>query len=96
MLLQISYDLRQPGRNYNRLFDALQSLGARRVLESQWLLASRDSASDVWDYLASFVDTNDALWVQSLDSGAAWGTGSLLVSDSEMQSLLRFAQARAA
>lgn len=96
MLYQISYDLRQPGRTYSRLHRALQTLGARRILESQWLLVSRHSAADLWEHLVPLVDVNDALLVQELALDSAWGTASLLIRDSEMRSILKFARRRAA
>lgn len=37
MRYMISYDLRNPGRNYQTLYDELESFKAKPVLESQWV-----------------------------------------------------------
>ena len=34
----ISYDLMKPGKNYDALWAALKEIGAKRVLESEWLV----------------------------------------------------------
>ena len=37
-LFFIAYDLLTPGKDYKRLFDKLESIGARRILLSTWAL----------------------------------------------------------
>lgn len=70
---QISYDLRQPGRNYTQLYAALKSLGATvRPLESMWFLASNYSAVQIRDTLRKHIDMGDGLLVLRCSDEAAW------------------------
>lgn len=38
MLYLISYDLMKPGKDYKDLWAALYAIGAKRILESEWLV----------------------------------------------------------
>ena len=65
----LSYDLNQPGQNYQRLWDALESFEARRVLESQWKFERINiDASGLLEYFKQFIDGNDRLLIISLDN----------------------------
>ncbi len=69
----ISYDLRQPGRDYKTLFSALKSYGSWwHWLESTWMVKTTQSAGQVRDYLLAHIDRNDRLIVMGLDGEAAW------------------------
>jgi CRISPR/Cas system-associated endoribonuclease Cas2 len=69
----VSYDLRQPGRNYAALAAVLVALGAVRVLESVWVLpSSPHSAQAIHTLLAQHIDYNDQLLVARLSGEAAW------------------------
>jgi hypothetical protein len=69
----ISYDLRQPGRDYKKLLAAIESYGTYyHCLESTWLIRTSDSAIQVRDRLMQFMDANDALLVTKLSGEAAW------------------------
>jgi hypothetical protein len=70
--LLISYDLRVPGRNYQALYERLTSWGARRVLESVWILHANATEQVVRDDLRRFVDANDGVLVVGLNGAAAW------------------------
>ena len=61
----ISYDLRAPGRDYTKLYEALKRLanGYSRPLESVWLIRSARSASEIRDELGKYIDGNDGLLV---------------------------------
>ena len=77
MLYIISYDLNAPGQDDNALYDALQSLGANRILKSQWTV-NRDNTScqQLFDYLSLFVDKNDTLLVTA---PSAWWASNRIV-----------------
>jgi hypothetical protein len=62
-LFTVSYDLVAPGQNYDRLIDKLKSIGAQKVLLSQWVLLSNLSAKEIRDMLQQYIDTNDRLVV---------------------------------
>lgn len=68
----ISYDLRKPGRNYQPLYDRLDAWGAKRTLESVWVLNANVSEQALRDDLLRFVDSNDGMLVVGLDGSAAW------------------------
>ena len=70
----ISYDLNTPGQNYQGLYDALGTINAERVLESQWI-ANRVNTDAVRlrDYIWRHMDRNDRLLVTCLDDASfAW------------------------
>jgi hypothetical protein len=67
-LFFIAYDLLTPGKDYKRLFDKLESIGARRVLLSTWALKGNYTAVQLRDTLKEYIDANDRLLVvQSAD-----------------------------
>lgn len=70
----ISYDLQQPGRNYNALYEAIRGLSGAwaHPVESVWLVATDLQASAVRDVLKKHVDANDKLMVMQLAPG--WAT----------------------
>lgn len=69
----ITYDLKAPGRDYARLFQAIKSYNRwAKVLESVWFVASEKTASEIRDHLKGFVDGNDKLLVVAVKTG--WAT----------------------
>ena len=71
----VSYDLRKPGRDYQTLYDALEKLNAKRLMQSEWCLRHNDTtAAKLRDHFRQYIDGNDRLLVISLDSGnwASW------------------------
>lgn len=69
---QVNYDLRQPGRNYQPLWDRLRAWGAMRVLESCWVVPEAANAVALRDDLAPYIDSNDGLLVSGMTGEAAW------------------------
>jgi hypothetical protein len=69
----ISYDLRQPGRNYDQLFAALRAYGTwARINESVWAVVTTQTAVEVRDNLLNRIDANDRLFVIRSGAEAAW------------------------
>lgn len=69
---QINYDLRNQ-RNYQDLITKIKSYGIwAKPLESCWLIATEQSASQIRDTLASVMDNDDGLLVTRLQGEAAW------------------------
>lgn len=69
---QINYDLRNQ-RNYSTLTDKIKSYGTwAKPLESCWIVATNQSASQIRDGLASVMDNDDGLLVTRLEGEAAW------------------------
>jgi hypothetical protein len=74
-LFSISYDLLKPGKDYTALYARLRTLGAKRVLYSQWMLKSHLTAVQLRDDIKAFIDSNDRLLVIDVTTGAmAWTT----------------------
>jgi hypothetical protein len=75
----ISYDLTQPDENYGPLYDALSSVGAKRILPFQWVVRwNNTSAANIRAFLQRYLDVNDRIMVSSLDS-ADWADYNLLL-----------------
>jgi len=66
----VTYDLLRPGQNYESLLQALRNMGAKRVLLSTWLLQSTSEPIDIVNALRGYVDTNDRLFVASMEKWA--------------------------
>lgn len=71
-VFMLSYDLRQPGRNYQALHNELKRLDSVRILESVWLLDVPQTASQLRDAVASYLDRNDGVLVVEITSSAMW------------------------
>lgn len=71
----ISYDLKvnAPKEQYERLWESLRRLGARRVLFSQYALSSPDTSKAIYDRLSHLVDGNDRLVVTEINTDNWWG-----------------------
>lgn len=80
----ISYDLHSPGQDYERVAEAIKSLGSKcaRIQYSLWYvkstLTSKEAADRVWRYM----DNNDSLIViDASNDDAAWCNINSEVSD---------------
>ncbi|HVV77124.1 MAG TPA: hypothetical protein VHC43_13920 [Mycobacteriales bacterium] len=76
--LLVSYDLNKPGQGYEDLIARLKSFGAWwHYLDSTWLIASPQPASEVRDALLPLIDDNDELLVINVtgDEWASWMPG---------------------
>lgn len=71
-LYQINYDLRKK-RDYSSLIKKIKEYGTyAKPLESCWLIATNQSASQIRNNLASVMDEDDGLLVTRLQNEAAW------------------------
>lgn len=69
----ITYDLCSPGKNYSELIDAIKSYSkCSKVTESTWVISSNDSCKTIRDTLATYIDSNDRIFVGKLTGEAAW------------------------
>ena len=66
----VTYDLSQPGRDYDDLYERIQSYDSVRITESSWGIATDQSAKEVRDHLALALDDNDKLLVGTLGTSA--------------------------
>ena len=68
----IGYDLIGE-RDYDSLYKAIRSYRTyARILESQWVIVTSQSAVEVRNYLLRYMDDNDRLFVGKLAKDAAW------------------------
>lgn len=60
----ISYDLKQPGRDYTSMYEAIKK-GRNwwHFLESVWIVATAESAAEIWTALHVHMDRNDYLLI---------------------------------
>jgi len=68
-LFSITYDLKQPGRNYSELYDAIKNIGeTQHPLESTWFVKVEDSITvdDVSQKLQAIFDNKDSLFVADI------------------------------
>ena len=63
MVLLVSYDLKNPVREYDDLYESLSSYESCHALESVWFLDTNNSPSDVRDELEASIDKDDVLFV---------------------------------
>lgn len=65
-LFSITYDLKQPGRNYSELYDAIREIGeSQHPLESTWFVKVNDTETvdHVSQMLQNIIDNRDSLFV---------------------------------
>ena len=71
----ISYDLRSEisAEDYKKLYAAIKAYGTwAHILESTWAVVSNGTASDVFDDLVQYVDSNDGLIVLKTAGVSKW------------------------
>ena len=69
----VSYDLREPGRNYEALYEAIRSYELwAHVNESVWAVVTGKKAVQVRDHLTSYIDANDRILVVRSGAEGAW------------------------
>ena len=70
----ISYDLHDPGQDYDDLHEAIKDYGLWwHHLESTWLVKTSSSCKEIRDDLKNHLDSNDELLVTKLSG--AWTSG---------------------
>lgn len=69
----IAYDLCQPERNYDRLYDEIKSFrNWGHITESVWAVTSEQDSEAIRDRLYRVIDSNDRLFVIKSGLDAAW------------------------
>ena len=67
----VTYDLSQPGRNYDDLYKRIKSYGNwARITESSWAIETDQKATEIRDYLKPALDNNDEILVGILETSA--------------------------
>jgi hypothetical protein len=69
----ISYDLRQPERDYDDLIKAIKAYKTwAHITESLWAVVTTSSARNIRDNLFNHIDADDRLIVVRSGTEAAW------------------------
>lgn len=86
-LYLISYDINESDAfEYKPLWHLLGTMGAKRILFSEWVLSSEAiHASVIYDQLAPLVQLKDRLLVQEIANNAAWDK--LIIGNDEYKNL---------
>lgn len=72
-VLIVSYDLVNPGQNYEALLKRIKSYPSwARLGGSAYLILTDATPAQVRDYLGSVVDQNDKLYVGASPAPSAW------------------------
>ncbi len=81
--LHISYDLNNPGQNYEKVIEAIKGLGDwAKVHKSFWYVNSNLTAGQARDRVWAVMDKNDTVYVvDATNNIAAWNNLSDEVSD---------------
>lgn len=66
-ILLVTYDLKQPGRDYAPVHNFLKQFTNCKDLESVWLLDTQWTAAQVRDALNGLVDGNDKVFVAPIE-----------------------------
>lgn len=67
----VSYDLNNPGQNYDDLYKAIRSIGSWwHYLDSTWLVSTNLTAKNIYDRLSPHLDSNDRILI--IEAGKNW------------------------
>lgn len=58
----LTYDLNN-SKDYQKLYDELERLGAHRTLDSVWLISVDNTARELREHVGQYIDSDDSLWV---------------------------------
>jgi hypothetical protein len=73
MIVSISYDLKQPHRDYSKVISAIKDMGAWcKPLESYWIVDTNLTVGQVRDQVQGAVDGNDSVFCVRLQNN--WGS----------------------
>lgn len=74
MAYLITYDLNEPGQDYQELYDAIETLdsNALRIADSVWVIDHSGSAKEIRNFLRQSIDDDDRLIVFQCGKEAAW------------------------
>lgn len=64
----ISYDLKNPGRDYSALYSAIKSNRYwNHPLESMWIVRTYENANVLYNSLSRTIDKNDLLFISEIN-----------------------------
>lgn len=75
MTYMISYDLRQPGRNYDEVYKTIESASNGqwcRPLESVYIISSNLSSDEIHKRISAHIDSGDRFIVAEITKQISW------------------------
>lgn len=69
----ISYDLNKSDKNYDGLIEAIKEYSNIKALYSTWFVKSNKSASQIYNDLKGYIDSNDHLFVIEVEASNKQG-----------------------
>ena len=72
-VIQINYDLKKPGRDYQPVYDYIKRHPWCHLLDSCWLIRTNKSPGQVIREIKAHVDRNDEVAVFDV-TGVSWAT----------------------
>lgn len=73
MVYLITYDLNNPGQNYDSLYKTIKSLGSwAHALDSTWFVDTNYSAAQIREKLQTHMDSNDLVFVSLVTEYSAY------------------------
>lgn len=78
-ILLVTYDLKQPGRNYQPVYDYLKQFTYCKGMESLWLLDTTLATATIRDSLRIVTDTNDTIFVTQITKN--WAAHNYICGD---------------
>lgn len=73
-VLLVSYDLRQPSREYSKLYEILKNSPKWwHYLESTWLILTNDTPKQLFDKLNAALDSDDHILILEITKRNYWG-----------------------
>jgi CRISPR/Cas system-associated endoribonuclease Cas2 len=90
-LYLVSYDISEENQDYADVIDILKTRKAKRVLMSQWIMASRRSAKEIADELVYASQLGDRILVTEITQNTAWSD--LRITDTTFEAgIIRYAR----
>lgn len=68
----ITYDLRDPGKDYTSLINKIKMYDYTKICESVWIISTSFDSKEIRNTLLNCIDSNDRLFVAELTGQAAW------------------------
>lgn len=73
MICEISYDLIEPGKDYEDIIKTIKSMGSWcHVLKSTWLVDTALTIDQINKLIETHTDKTDAYWITDLTSTTYW------------------------
>ncbi len=82
-LYMVSYDIPKENPSYTKIVNYLESIKAKKVLESQWLVENKGNAEIILTTLTSMAEQNDHILVQKVDA-SDYAQYNLLLAEEDM------------